>query len=199
MSKYTIYLRRNKVNGKCYVGQTSNFKQREYNWRCLKYSYTNKYIDEDRAKYGLDNWAVEVLTTADNREDAWEIEQRFINDYNTLWPNGYNIAKGGGGSNGVRPSDETRQKLSEERKGEKNYFYGRKHTDETKEKLFEILANREDMSKQVYQYTLDGELVKVWPSIRECERNGFNHGNVSQCCNGKLKTCKGYKWSYNPL
>ena len=57
----------------------------------------------------------------------------------------------------------------------------------------------ESRSKQVYQYNLDGELVKIWPSVNECERNGFYHQAVSACCNGKLKNYKGYEWSYKPL
>lgn len=204
MKKFIIYLRRNKVNGKCYVGQTVNLKQREYEWRCFKKIYANKYIDEDRAKYGLDNFTAEVLAEADTREEAWELEQRFIRDFNTIWPNGYNLSKGGSGHNGCKFSDETKQKLSEvhkgkclsnehkqklseAKKGENNYWYGTNRT------------NREDMSKQVYQYTLDGELVKIWPSTNECERNGFDHSSISSCCNGKLKTHKGYKWSYTPL
>ena len=185
MKKFIIYLRRNKVNGKCYVGQTGDLKTREYNWKSFSNTYANNHINEDRAKYGLDNWTVEVLATTDNREDAWELEQRFINDYNTLWPNGYNISKGGGGHNGCKFSDETKQKLSEANKGEKNPMYGK--------------LNREDKSKQVYQYTLDGTLVKVWPSTMECERNGYSNGTVSECCNGKRKTHKGYRWSYVPL
>lgn len=52
-------------------------------------------------------------------------------------------------------------------------------------------------SKQVYQYTLDGQLVKVWPSLSECGRNGFNKGNIGECCNGNRKTSNKYKWSYN--
>lgn len=63
-------------------------------------------------------------------------------------------------------------------------------------------------SKQVYQYTLDGELVKVWKSTRECDINGYNQSGVAVCCRGgrinkgkweKCKTYKGYKWSYKPL
>ena len=56
----------------------------------------------------------------------------------------------------------------------------------------------EIFSKKVYQYTIDGELVKVWPSTAECKRNGFNQGTISRCCLGKLKTHKGFLWSYNP-
>ena len=54
-------------------------------------------------------------------------------------------------------------------------------------------------SKPVYQYTLDGELVKIWPSTNECGRNGYSQECVSLCCNGKHKTHKGYIWSYIPL
>ena len=56
-------------------------------------------------------------------------------------------------------------------------------------------------SKIVYQYTLDGELVKVFPSTMECGRNGYKQGSVAACCRGKYgcKTHKGYRWSYIPL
>lgn len=55
------------------------------------------------------------------------------------------------------------------------------------------------LSKEVYQYSKEGELIAVWKSTNECGRNGFNQGSVVSCCNGKLKTHKGYIWSYTPL
>lgn len=51
-------------------------------------------------------------------------------------------------------------------------------------------------SKKVYQFTIEGELIKIWPSSMECGRNGFNQPCVSACCNGKSKTYKNYRWSY---
>ena len=51
-------------------------------------------------------------------------------------------------------------------------------------------------SKNVYQFTIEGKLVKIWPSSMECGRNGFNQSCISACCNGKLKTYKNYKWNY---
>ncbi len=59
-------------------------------------------------------------------------------------------------------------------------------------------------SKQVYQYTINGELVKIWSSTMECERNGFNHSNVAACCKNKFNRIgnniyKGYKWSYHKM
>ena len=55
------------------------------------------------------------------------------------------------------------------------------------------------MSKTVYQYTLDGELIKVWQSTREIERQlGYNHGDIGSCCRHQphYKTHKGYIWDY---
>ena len=52
------------------------------------------------------------------------------------------------------------------------------------------------LAKQVYQYTLNGELIKIWPSTKEVGRNGFKQSGVWQACNGKIKTYKGYLWNY---
>lgn len=52
-------------------------------------------------------------------------------------------------------------------------------------------------SKKVLQFTLDGKFIREWPSVAECERNGFNHSAVCECCNGKRKTYKGFLWKYS--
>ena len=44
-----------------------------------------------------------------------------------------------------------------------------------------------------------GELLATFPSTREAERvTGINQGNISKCCNGKLKSAGGYVWKYTP-
>lgn len=212
--KYTVYLRTNLINGKNYVGQTGDLKRREKEWNNLKSIYANKYINEDRDKYSLDNWTAEVLAEVETQEEALDLEKRFITGFNSVWPNGYNLSIGGSGN--WQRSDETRQKLSEVNKGkhlseeikqkiseslsgEKNPFYGKQHTEEAKQKMSKKRINRSDTSKQVYQYTLDDKLVKIWPSVGECERNGFTSSGISRCCNGELNSHKGYRWSYKPL
>ena len=57
---------------------------------------------------------------------------------------------------------------------------------------------REQVSKTIYQYTLDGEFVKEWKSSMDCERNGYCHSEVIRCCNGTRgrKTYKNYIWKY---
>ena len=54
-------------------------------------------------------------------------------------------------------------------------------------------------SKKVYQYTLDGEFVREWPSTKECGRNGYNQGHVAACCRGVQNKHKGFVWSYERL
>ena len=51
-------------------------------------------------------------------------------------------------------------------------------------------------SKKVLQLSLSGDLICEWESTRECERNGFDHSNVTRCCNGKQKTYKGFRFEY---
>ena len=52
------------------------------------------------------------------------------------------------------------------------------------------------LSKIVLQYSLDGEFIREWSSTRECERNGFNQGNVAACCRGEYNSSCGFLWKY---
>ena len=51
-------------------------------------------------------------------------------------------------------------------------------------------------SKKVLQFTLDGVLIREWPSIAECGRNGFVKSNISACCRGKQKSSYGFLWMF---
>jgi len=53
------------------------------------------------------------------------------------------------------------------------------------------------LGKAVGQYTLEGELIKVWQSTMEVKRQlGFHSGNISKATNGKRKTAYSYVWKY---
>lgn len=53
------------------------------------------------------------------------------------------------------------------------------------------------LSKPIGKYTLNGELVEVWQSASEAERQtGFHQSNISAAARGKLKTAYGYVWKY---
>lgn len=93
-------------------------------------------------------------------------------------------------------SEDTKEKISNTMKGKVPNNKGKHRSEETKKKISETQINNPKLSKQVAQYTLDGELVKVWDSISETGRNNFNFKSVCACCQGKRNTHKGYKWKY---
>lgn len=67
----------------------------------------------------------------------------------------------------------------------------------TRNKRVKKMLTNGKCSKPVAQYTLDGELIKTWPSAIEITRVlGFSFGNICACCNGKRKTHKGFIWNW---
>ena len=52
------------------------------------------------------------------------------------------------------------------------------------------------LSKRVIQLSLSGDLIREWESTSECGRNGFNQAHVADCCNGKRKTHKGFRFMF---
>lgn len=52
-------------------------------------------------------------------------------------------------------------------------------------------------SKTVYQFSIDGQFIREWPSGMEVQRQlGYSQGNIAACCRGEHKTVYGFKWSY---
>ena len=91
----------------------------------------------------------------------------------------------------------TLQRMSEALKGKNNPNYGKHLSEETKRKMSEAHTNGKH-SKPVLQIDKNtGEVIREFPSTRDVQRQlGFSIGNISQCCNGKRKTCGGFKWRY---
>jgi hypothetical protein len=61
------------------------------------------------------------------------------------------------------------------------------------------LINRSDQSKKVFQYTLDGQLIGEYPSVRQASRDtGISQGSICECCKGNKwhHTAGGYVWYY---
>lgn len=55
-------------------------------------------------------------------------------------------------------------------------------------------------SKKVYQYDLEGNLIKEWESTHQVERETqYLFKNISACCLGKCKTIGGYVWRYEKI
>lgn len=55
-------------------------------------------------------------------------------------------------------------------------------------------------NKKVYQYSMKGDLIKVYPSLSiAAKENGRTRTAISYCCLGKTETCNGFVWSTNPI
>jgi len=160
-----VYKITNSVNGKLYVGQTVQSVLRR--WKShRKNARDGKSWPLSAAirKYGADNFTVTTLAHANDKDELNALEVKYIAE---LRPH-YNACAGGGGLG--RPSEEVRLKMSashkvrcekfgppatgnkwsEEHKkylsgintGARNRFYGKSHTDETREKMRLAHANR---------------------------------------------------------
>lgn len=93
-----IYKIENTINGKCYIGQSENITRR---WRAHRSAAFNPNahnydITLYRAirKYGIDNFTFTVLVECELSE-LNELESKFIQEYNSIAPNGYNLSAGG--------------------------------------------------------------------------------------------------------
>lgn len=51
--------------------------------------------------------------------------------------------------------------------------------------------------KVVLQYDLDGNFIKEWVTTMDIQRQlNYHRGNISNCCNGLVKTAYNYIWRY---
>ena len=123
-----IYMITNKVNNKKYIGQTVSYLSSGRKYGVAR--RWNKHISDAKnyadngirhfcnaiRKYGRDNFKIEVLLIC-NLGMMDYYEKKFIELYNTLSPNGYNL-EGGGSSTGTNIGDgkrlhqDTKEKLS---------------------------------------------------------------------------------------
>ena len=190
-----IYLIKNKINNKCYIGQT--IRTLEKRWKEHSNSNSNgSVINNAILKYLPENFDVSVLIETDN-DKLDDLEVKFIKEYNSLYPNGYNIQTGGnlnkkhcnesrekmrllklGDKNhnfGKPRDDETKKKISENHhdvNGENNPMYGKKHSPETIEKLKEKAKNR---PKRVW---INNGIEEKLMNIDESIPMGYNKGRV---------------------
>lgn len=56
--------------------------------------------------------------------------------------------------------------------------------------------NQKKFQKSVAQYDLEGNLVRVYENARQTEQFGFKFKSVSEACNGRIKTHKGFIFKF---
>ena len=96
--KCGIYIIKNDINDKVYIGQSINIHKRiqEHFWKseCSKDVSYNSALHAAIRKYGKEHFYYEVLEECDASQ-LDEREKEYIKQYNSISPNGYNILSGG--------------------------------------------------------------------------------------------------------
>jgi group I intron endonuclease len=137
-----VYLTTNLINGKRYIGDHSS--------DIIDDSYLGSgrpYFQNALNEYGKENFKREILEFFNTKEEAFKAQEKYIINYNTLYPNGYNLSPMGGvGFNGCF-SDETRKKMSNSRSGNKNGMYNKRHSEDAKRKQSEARKGKEPWNK----------------------------------------------------
>ncbi len=97
--KVSVYQIANKLNGKSYIGITTNFERRMKDHQC----WTGKYpVQQALKKYGKDNFDFLILEKVFDWEEGCKREKHYISTFKTKSPNGYNLTDGGDGAIGIK-------------------------------------------------------------------------------------------------
>lgn len=105
-----IYLMKNIETNLQYIGQTVTHRKNHSKYRPFGYIGRFKdhiseamcntkrkqcwYLNNAIRKYGKDNWSIELIQEC-SLEELDDLEQFYITKYNTLYPFGYNLTRGG--------------------------------------------------------------------------------------------------------
>ena len=216
---YTVYQHKNKINHKVYIGITSQSPQARWGSQGCNYKSSPHFYSAIQ-KYGWDNFEHNILYTNLTKEQACELEQKLIQEYNAMDRNfDYNSTSGG---ETFTMNEETKQKISQALMGNQNGLghpcsekkkqkiseaqKGRKFTEEHKQKLSEAARKRHVPCSEEKKETLRRKAKKkpvycleldiVFESVQECSRQlGIPATNISKLCGGRGKTLKGYHLS----
>ena len=115
-----VYKITNKINNKIYIGQTTHTIEYRLNkhWSEAKCQANgkrpNNFFHNALLKYGIENFIIEEVDSAETIEELNEKEIYWINYYNSTNKEiGYNLMPGG--KSGIK-SEETKQKISQKKK-----------------------------------------------------------------------------------
>jgi hypothetical protein len=155
-------------------------------------------------KYGEDNFEFETIDSANNLDELNDKEIYWINFYNSVSPNGYNVTGGGQGkkmmvtnelseriSKGLKNSEKWQKtKNSEEYKLKmKKYFIGsnkdKKFSQEHKEKIWEknkerVLLFNKSTSKKWIVVDKDNGIIRMTGKEEYFEKLGMDTGDISR-------------------
>jgi len=170
-----IYKITNNVTGKCYVGRTAQTAQQR--WATHQYAARqlgSTELQKAILEYGPDAFSLDVIETLYNLPDLLRAEVHYIEEFNSMRPNGYNMAPGGesyapmtdeirkkiGDANRGRVTSKlTRQLMSKARKGKKK---SKPMTEDHKQRISE--ARKGQRVKPEIKIKIGEGMRKAWES-----------------------------------
>lgn len=196
MDKFTniygrIYIFRNMVNGKVYIGQTVSSLRRKFNSYTAPSSMRRRHVPpilfRAISKYGADSFEIDELAVASSKEQLNALEILWISALRSSNPKyGYNIDPGGMGGRVVLTAEgyeklhapkskEHRHKLSEGRKAMGALAVAHLNTPEIQKRKSEKLTGR------IFSTETIRRMCAAAP-IRTHRRWHVNRGIVSPNC-----------------
>ena len=170
--KSGIYLIKNIVNNKVYVGSAVNVDKRwsQHKNHLKRGKHHSCHLQSAWDKYGEQTFTFDILELVSNPEHLLAYEQVYL-DYYKSYENdrGYNICKVAGSQFGMKRSEEARRKMSEAHTGLKRSEETKKKkreaqkcrifSEETKLKIGEASKNRsEEAKKKIAQANIGRKL-----------------------------------------
>lgn len=112
---YYIYMIKNLINNKVYIGQTENLKRRFAEHKSLgKYKNRNHPLYNSIKNYGIDNFSfnvIEIWITIEETDKAEQFQIECLDSQNSNF--GYNLTGGGRITKGFIPNKLHKQTISE--------------------------------------------------------------------------------------
>jgi group I intron endonuclease len=132
--KSGVYRIVNVVNGKLYVGSSTDVKYRlwRHQHELLCNKHENRYLQNAWNKYGELSFSFEILFYC-KREWLLQREQEMIDYYQSANGKGYNLCSVAGNCLGIKRSQKTREKMKGNTNGKGNK--GRVMSQEAKDKM----------------------------------------------------------------
>ena len=195
--QYSVYMHRNIVNGKVYIGVTKQAPEKRFQ-NGYGYKYSNLDFWRDIEKYGWDKFEHKILLSGLSKDEASIKEKEFIDKYSSTDKKyGYNKLEGG-----FRAKRPDASALMRKRVGKLNPNYGKKVNDKTKKALinharYGQCGTNNHMAKAVVMLDEDFNVICEFSTAKEAVKKlNLKSNHISECCKGKRKTAHGYIWRY---
>lgn len=94
-----VYKITNTINNKIYIGVTTRTLDERWREHKNRVKERTSHLYSAFRKYGIENFTIEIIDdTAESQEELFELEKRYIKQYNSNNPDiGYNATIGGDG------------------------------------------------------------------------------------------------------